>query len=191
MEILRFGPDDRTELARVRRGHQRRPRRGLAVAAPGDAARARTAGSATAGTARSRRRSSGSSTASRSRSGTVATSEYDNLHLAWLGVQVHPDHRRRGHGIAMLEALVAETRARGRTRSAPTAGTSEATRGFAARHGLEEKSRAIQRRQLLAELDWAGLERLHAEARGRGVGVRARPPRGPHARRRARRRWPR
>ena len=46
---------------------------------------------------------------------------------------------------------------------------------FAARHGLEEKSRAVERRQHLAELDWAALERLHDEALRRGVGVRARP----------------
>jgi GNAT superfamily N-acetyltransferase len=96
--------------------------------------------------------------------GTVATTEYDNLHLAWLGVQVHPEQRRRGHGTELLEALVAETRARGRTSIGIDGWESEATRGFAARHGLEEKSRAIQRRQVLAALDWAGLERLHADA---------------------------
>ncbi|MGZ8738866.1 MAG: GNAT family N-acetyltransferase [Nocardioides sp.] len=34
----------------------------------------------------------------------VATSEYDNLDLAWLGIDVHPAHRRRGYGTALLEA---------------------------------------------------------------------------------------
>jgi len=96
--------------------------------------------------------------------GTIGTSEYDNLHLAWLGVQVHPDHRRQGHGTEMLEHLVAETKAQGRTSIGTDGWESEATRGFAARHGLEEKSRAIQRRQVLAELDWAEIERLHTEA---------------------------
>ena len=96
--------------------------------------------------------------------GSFATTEWDNLHLAWLGLAVHPDHRRGGHGTEMLEAMVAEARALGRTSIGIDGWDSEATRGFAARHGLEEKSRAIQRRQLIAELDWSGLERLHAEA---------------------------
>ena len=96
--------------------------------------------------------------------GTVATTEYDNLHLAWLGVHVHPEHRRRGHGSELLEALVGEARSRGRTTMGTDGWESEATRGFAARHGFEEKSRAIQRRQVLAEVDWDALERLHADA---------------------------
>jgi GNAT superfamily N-acetyltransferase len=96
--------------------------------------------------------------------GTLATTEYDNLHLAWVGVLVHPDHRRRGHGTEMFDHLVAESRTLGRTTIGTDGWESEATRGFAARHGLEEKSRAIQRRQLLADVDWAELERLHAKA---------------------------
>jgi len=96
--------------------------------------------------------------------GTVSTSEWDNLHLAWLGVMVHPDHRRHGHGSAMLDHLVAETRDRKRSSVGIDGWDSDATRGFAARHGFDEKSRAIQRRQLLADLDWAQIEKLHAEA---------------------------
>jgi GNAT superfamily N-acetyltransferase len=96
--------------------------------------------------------------------GRFATSEYDNLHLAWLGVQVHPAHRRRGHGTAMLEWLFEQTRSAGRTSVGIDGWESEATRGFAAAHGLEPKSAAIQRRQVLAELDWDEIERLHAEA---------------------------
>ena len=34
----------------------------------------------------------------------VHTSEYDNLDLAWLALDVHPDRRRRGHGTAILDA---------------------------------------------------------------------------------------
>jgi GNAT superfamily N-acetyltransferase len=96
--------------------------------------------------------------------GRVATTDYDNLHLAWLGVQVHADHRRRGHGTAMLDALLEEVKARGRTSIGIDGWDDESTRGFAARHGLEEKSSAIQRRQVPAELDWAEIERLHKEA---------------------------
>ena len=94
----------------------------------------------------------------------MATTDYDNLHLAWLGVQVHPEHRRRGHGTRMLEELVTEVRARGRTSIGIDGWDDEGARGFAARHGLEQKSAAIERRQQLAELDWAAIERLHAEA---------------------------
>ncbi len=93
-----------------------------------------------------------------------ATSEYDNLHLAWVGVQVDPAHRRRGHGTEVLEALVEEVSAAGRTSIGIDGWDSESTRGFAARHGLEPKSSAIQRRQWLADLDWAEIERLHKEA---------------------------
>jgi GNAT superfamily N-acetyltransferase len=100
--------------------------------------------------------------------GRVATTDYDNLHLAWIGVQVHADRRRRGHGTAMLHALVDETRARGRTSIGIDGWDDESTRGFAERHGFDEKSAAIQRRQLPAELDWAEIERLHKEASAAG-----------------------
>jgi GNAT superfamily N-acetyltransferase len=96
--------------------------------------------------------------------GTVATSDYDNLHLAWLGVQVRPEHRRRGLGSELLDALVAETKARGRTMIGTDGWDGEVPRAFAARHGLEEKSRSVNRRQHLEEVDWATVERLHAEA---------------------------
>lgn len=96
--------------------------------------------------------------------GTVAVGDYDNLHLAWLGVQVRPDHRRRALGSQLLERLIADAKALGRTSVGSDGWESEASRGFAARHGLEEKSRAIQRRQHLADVDWAALERLHGEA---------------------------
>jgi GNAT superfamily N-acetyltransferase len=98
--------------------------------------------------------------------GRVSTSEYDNLHLAWLGVQVHPERRRRGYGTAMLQALVEEARARDRTSIGTDGWDSESTRGFAARRGLEPKSTSIQRCQHLAELDWDEIERLHKEASG-------------------------
>src|SRR5690606_11746704 len=35
----------------------------------------------------------------------IWTSRYDNLEHAWFGVEVHPEHRRRGYGSAMLEQL--------------------------------------------------------------------------------------
>lgn len=38
----------------------------------------------------------------------------DNLHMAWVELHTHPDHRNRGHGSAMLERLVDVAREHGR-----------------------------------------------------------------------------
>lgn len=96
--------------------------------------------------------------------GTLSTSDYDNLHLAWIGSKVHPGHRRRGLGSQMLEALVAEGRARGRTSFGADAWDSDSARTFAARHGFEPKSAAINRRQVLAEVDLDDLRARHEAA---------------------------
>ncbi|MFC6345546.1 GNAT family N-acetyltransferase, partial [Nocardioides hankookensis] len=42
-------------------------------------------------------------------------SSYDNEHLAWLEVEIVPALRRRGHGSALLEAMVVRARSEGRT----------------------------------------------------------------------------
>ncbi|MGZ4464272.1 MAG: GNAT family N-acetyltransferase [Nocardioides sp.] len=47
--------------------------------------------------------------------GQLSTPMLDNLDLAVTSVHVHPDARRRGHGTALLAALEAEARERGRT----------------------------------------------------------------------------
>ena len=99
----------------------------------------------------------------------VALGEYDvsrrdNFHLAWLTVEVHPDHRRRGHGSALLEALVARARADGRTSVGIGGWESEAATGFAARHGLDQKHVEVRRRQVVAEVDWPRLDKLYDEA---------------------------
>ena len=91
------------------------------------------------------------------------TSDYDNLHLAWLTLEVHPDHRRRGHGSELFEFLLARTRSVGRTSVGADGWDSEAARGFAAQEGLALKSRDVNRRQFLAEVNWPTLDRLYAE----------------------------
>ena len=96
--------------------------------------------------------------------GALATSDYDNLHLAWAGVMVHPDHRRHGYGSEILSHLEAEARAAGRTSLGIGGWESDATRGFAAAHGFEEKHRAINRRQYLADVDRAELARQYDDA---------------------------
>jgi GNAT superfamily N-acetyltransferase len=96
--------------------------------------------------------------------GTLSTSEYDNLHLAWIGSKVHPGNRRRGLGSQMLEAVVAEGRARGRTSFGADAWESESSRAFAARHGFEPKSAAVNRRQVLVDVDFVELRARYDEA---------------------------
>lgn len=94
------------------------------------------------------------------------TSEYDNLHLAWLDLAVHPEHRRRGHGGALLDAMTERALAEGRTSVGTGGWECEAARGFAERHGLGLRIKEINRRQFPAEVDWALVEKLHTEALG-------------------------
>ena len=82
----------------------------------------------------------------------VHTSEYDNLDLAWCDLSVHPEHRRRGHGTALLESAYDIARSMGRTVFGVDAWDSESTTGFAAATGLPKKSQAVNRRQPLKEL---------------------------------------
>lgn len=96
--------------------------------------------------------------------GSVGTSERDNLHLAWFEIQVHPDHRRRGHGSAILAHLEERARELGRTSAGMAGWESDMTRGFADRHGYDLKHQAINRRQYLAEVDRAELARRHEAA---------------------------
>ncbi len=92
------------------------------------------------------------------------TSKWDNFHLAWTGVAVHPAHRRQGHGSAMLDAMVERARSEGRTTIGIDAWDAPGPLAFAARHGLEQKSVGLLRRQFLAELDRDLLARLFDEA---------------------------
>jgi GNAT superfamily N-acetyltransferase len=93
-----------------------------------------------------------------------STSEWDNQHLAWLGIGVHPERRRRGHGSAILAAMVERARAEGRTSVGTDGWDNPAAIGFAARHGLEQRSSSINRRQFPGELDHDLLDRLHEKA---------------------------
>lgn len=96
--------------------------------------------------------------------GSVSTTEYDNLHLAWLGVRVLPEHRRRGHGTRILEAMLAEARSRGRTTFGADAWDTDAFGAFAKRHGFDQASAAINRRQVLADVDFDEVARQYDEA---------------------------
>ena len=94
----------------------------------------------------------------------VEVGEWDNTHLAWLNVQVHPDLRGHGRGSEML--AFAENRARelGRTSIGISGWDDPTTLAFAAKHRLPRRSSAIKRRQTLAMVDRAHLADLYAEA---------------------------
>lgn len=98
-----------------------------------------------------------------------STSTWDNIHLAWLGIRVHPDHRRRGHGSAILAAMLDRARSEGRTSVGIDGWDRAATRGFAARHGFDLRSQEVVRRQVMADVDLGRVARLH-EAALAGVG---------------------
>ena len=92
------------------------------------------------------------------------TTSYDNQHLAWLGIDVHPEHRRRGHGDAVLAHLLDRARDEGRTSVGGNSWDAPAPRIWAPRHGFACKAVEVNRRQHLAKVDRAELDRLHAEA---------------------------
>ncbi|MBB6626007.1 GNAT family N-acetyltransferase [Nocardioides sp. KIGAM211] len=97
--------------------------------------------------------------------GEYAVSRRDNLHLAWLDVEVHPEHRRRGHGSALLATLLERARSEGRTTVGIGWWEADAARGFAEGHGFEEKHVEVGRRQVLADLDRAALDAAYDDAR--------------------------
>ncbi len=96
--------------------------------------------------------------------GELHASERDNLHSAWLTVEVHPEHRGRGHGRALLTALEDAARSRGRTVTGLSAWDVDGLAGFATAHGYEQKGVGVNRRQHLDEIDHATVDRLHDEA---------------------------
>jgi GNAT superfamily N-acetyltransferase len=95
--------------------------------------------------------------------GSFWASEWDNTDLAWLDVVVHPEHRRHGVGTALLGALLDLSRQAGRTKIGIDGWDAPSTYAFAAAHGFEKKSQAINRRQYLAEVDRALVAKLEAE----------------------------
>lgn len=89
----------------------------------------------------------------------------DNLHLGWAGVTVHPQHRRLGHGSAMLTEALRRTRAVGRnTVWVEAAEDDGASRTFVESFGFRYASNDARRRQVLAEVDLNTVDRLYDEA---------------------------
>lgn len=90
----------------------------------------------------------------------------DNLHLVWASVTVHPEHRRRGHGSAMLEEVIRRAQEAGRTTVWIRAAEDDAgARSCAEKFGFRYASHDARRRQTLADVDRAELDRLFELAR--------------------------
>jgi GNAT superfamily N-acetyltransferase len=96
--------------------------------------------------------------------GELSTSEWDNTHLAWAGVFVHPDERRRGRGTEMFSFLCEEARRVGRRSIGIDGWDSPVVLGFAAKHGLPKCSSAINRRQYFDEIERDTVEQMYVDA---------------------------
>jgi GNAT superfamily N-acetyltransferase len=89
----------------------------------------------------------------------------DNLHLVWAQIVVHPDHRRRGHGsVIMNEVLRMAREAHRNTIWVWTAEDDQGARCFVEKSGFRYASHDARRRQVLADVNQAELQRLWALA---------------------------
>lgn len=111
----------------------------------------------------------------------LALSLKDNLHIAAIGVNVPPQHRRTGVGSALLMHLEAEVRRAGRSTmradiywpaSLPADGAGAANREFARRHGYEIALGDLQSRLDLPVADTV-VDELLAEAPATGYELRS------------------
>lgn len=89
---------------------------------------------------------------------------YDNRTLAWIDLAVHPDHRGRGHDDELLAYAEQISAAAGRTLLGLELWDVPDLLDLARRHGYEQKSVEVCRRQEIGSLDWNTVEKLHAEA---------------------------
>ena len=94
----------------------------------------------------------------------VALGRWDNTHLGWVGITVHPAHRRRGLGSALFKAGVEEVRGAGRSLVLADSWADSAGSAFATSLGLEKASDDVKRQQDLATLDRSRIAGLLAEA---------------------------
>jgi GNAT superfamily N-acetyltransferase len=89
----------------------------------------------------------------------------DNLHLVWAQIFVHPEHRRRGYGSAIMNEALRRTREAGRnTIWVGTAEDDQGARKFVEGFGFSYASHDARRRQVLADLNQAEVRRRWAEA---------------------------
>ncbi len=89
---------------------------------------------------------------------------YENTDKTWLDVKVHPDHRGRGIGSTLFGYGEELTRDLGRTGTGLGGIDLPKAHAFAQRHGLEQKSVEVNRRQELTGLDWDLVQRMYDES---------------------------
>jgi GNAT superfamily N-acetyltransferase len=92
------------------------------------------------------------------------TPTYDNTHLAWVDVAVHPDHRGRGIGSELIEYGEELAREVGRTSIGTDNWDLPKANAFSLRHGFEQKAVEVNRRQDIAGLDWSVVQSLYDDA---------------------------
>ena len=96
---------------------------------------------------------------------TIDLPKRDNLQLFWLRLTVHPDHRRRGHGSAVMAEVLRMAERAGRSILWVDAVEDDAgARKFCERLGFSYASHDARRRQRLAEVDQDAVQQLWAEA---------------------------
>ena len=89
----------------------------------------------------------------------------DNRDLAWIGGDVHPACRRRGHGSAMMASGLELIRGAGRhTVWASAVADSEGPSAYLQGFGFRAASQDARRVQRISEVDWAEVDRLDRDA---------------------------
>ena len=97
----------------------------------------------------------------------------DNRQLLWLRLVVHPNHRRRGHGSAIMAEALRMAEEAGRSILWVEAVEDDlGARKFAERFGFSYASHDARRRQRLSEVDQDAVQRLWAEAQTAAVDYR-------------------
>jgi GNAT superfamily N-acetyltransferase len=96
---------------------------------------------------------------------TIDLPKRDNRQLMWLRLVVRPEHRRRGHGSAVMTEALRMAQDVGRSILWVEAVEEDAgARKFCERFGFGYASHDARRRQLLAEVDQDAVQRLWTEA---------------------------
>jgi GNAT superfamily N-acetyltransferase len=90
--------------------------------------------------------------------------EYDNPEMAFVFCEVHPDHRGRGVGTALLEAQIAEAKAHGRTTLMTFQLRDSGAQRFLESQGFTSGMKTANRRLDRDDLDYSAIESLHEKA---------------------------
>jgi GNAT superfamily N-acetyltransferase len=96
----------------------------------------------------------------------VGVNTYDNTNQIWIEVDVHPEHRGRGVGAALVERAEAFARELGRDTIGYGCVDLPEADAFARRHGFVQKAIEVNRRQDVATLDWDVVQKLYDDAVG-------------------------